>query len=202
MVVLFAIMIVVTGCSGSSGSESGKKDVALSENKSKLTKTGGQTVLDIKKKYGTESDKSLMPMYNVARDEVFTFKFKSKFEHVPASDIISVHTDVKALKKSKIFLYPEFTSSTNRDTIEVKSIESILATDDTKQGEWGNAPIYYIRINYDLDASEPTKLTKPMIVPFTIKSDLPVPTLSQISLFLHYVMRSIIMENLSWSGIR
>lgn len=177
MVVLISIMLVLTGCSEGSGSESGQTDVALSENVPKLSETSSLTVLDIKKKYGTESDKSLMPMYNLARDEVFTFKFKSEFDSVIADDIISVHTDVKALKQSKLFTFTDFASFSNSDTIQIKPIDSVLASSDTKEGGWGNAPIYYIRINYDLDAPEPTKLERPIIVPFTIKSDLPVPTL-------------------------
>ena len=45
------------------------------------------------------------------------------------------------------------------------------------QGSWGGAPIYYIRLNYDPDAEKLTLLDQPIIIPFTVKSELPVPNL-------------------------
>lgn len=180
LIVFFAMMLVLTGCFGGAGTDATSKTDGAAQNSPKLVNAASLTVLDIKKKYGAETDKSLMPMYNVERDEVFTFKFKSKFEDQLPSEIISVHTDVKALEQSKILASINFTSFSEADTLEVKSLDSILTSYDTAGGlraGWGNAPIYYIRINYDLDASTPTKLEKPIIVPFTIKSELPVPTL-------------------------
>jgi hypothetical protein len=180
LVVFLALTMVLTGCFGGSDSKEKNSNVGLSEASPKLSTNDGVTVFDLKKKYGSESNKSLMPMYNVARDEVFTFKFKAKFDKELANDIITVHTDIKALEKSEILTFRNFIDPMSRDAIEVKSVGGVLLSTDTGGYEgqsWGNAPVYYVRINYDLGATTPTKLEKPIIVPFTIKSELPSPTL-------------------------
>lgn len=144
--------------------------------KESIVNTGGRTVLDLKKKYGSDKDKAYMPMYNVPQDKVFQFKFNSE---VP-TDAITVHTDIKAEEKSRIlaFTWP-LDFGENKNTIEVKPNSAVLSTSEHLNGYngWGNAPIYYIRINYDMDATSPTPLEKPIIIPFTIKSEVEVPTL-------------------------
>lgn len=195
LVLLLALSLLLTGCndSGSQTAESQKigsnelTDTSESEDKIAVinsnesnSKNSVKTVLDLKKKYGTDKDKAIMPMYNVAYDEVFTFKFNADLSEVFPNDVISVHTDAKALEESEIFYFANPTGySSGPTTLEVKPGVAVLATDDTNKGlkGWGNAPIYYIRINYDLDAIQPTKLDKPIIIPFTIKSDVEVPTL-------------------------
>lgn len=140
--------------------------------------TSGATVLDLKKKYGSEKDQGIMPMYNVPRDKVFEFKFNS--DVWGEDEVISVHTDIKAEEGSRIVstVFPKDFDE-NKHTLEVKPISPVLATSDhlNEYEGWGNAPIYYIRINYDMEAATPTKLEKPIIVPFTVKSDVEVPNL-------------------------
>ncbi|XID96255.1 transglutaminase domain-containing protein [Paenibacillaceae bacterium WGS1546] len=144
--------------------------------------TSGTTVMDLKKKYSSTNDNAIMPLYNVPYDNVFTFKFNTKFRDVLPSDIISVHTDVKALNESKILSFANFTDYlAEKDTIEVSPSTGVLVSTESAKGlakGWGNAPVYYIRINYDMEAETPTKLEQPVIVPFTVKSDLPVPTVN------------------------
>jgi hypothetical protein len=166
--------MLLTACTG--GNETAVLP-AESQTK-KAISTSGATVLDLKKKYGSENDKGLMPMYNVSRDKVFEFKFNS--DVWGEKDVITVHTDIKAEEKSKVlnFVFPkDFTE--NKNTLEVKPTGAVLATSHhlNEYEGWGNAPIYYIRINYDMDAATPTKLEKPIIVPFTVKSDVKVPNL-------------------------
>lgn len=184
--VALAAAMMLTGCFASgNGDQSGAEHAASAsgaerENGDKQV-AGGSTILDLKKKYGSENNKSIMPMYNVAKDEVFTFKFKTKFSNIPAKEIISVHTDVKALEKSEIHTFRNFTDLMELNTVEVKPATGVLASSQTAGGiekaGWGNAPVYYIRINYDLDTASPTKLKEPIIIPFTVTSALPVPTL-------------------------
>ncbi|MFD0589127.1 transglutaminase domain-containing protein [Paenibacillus sp. GCM10027627] len=141
------------------------------------------TVLELKKKYGSEKEKSIMPLYNVAQDHEFIFEFNSDVRGAAESvkDIVSVHTDSKALPESRIIdnTWPE-----QRDGKTILPIQPGFGVMHTKtmserSGDvWGGAPIYYIRINYDLDATVPTKLDKPLIIPFTVKSDVPVPNLN------------------------
>ncbi|WP_372631621.1 hypothetical protein [Cohnella sp.] len=79
----------------------------------------GTTVLDLKKKYGSDLDKALMPLYNVPRDKVFEFKFNSDVWGEP--DVITVHTDIKAEEKSRILtsVFPKDFQE-NANTLEVK----------------------------------------------------------------------------------
>lgn len=184
--VLIGVMLALTGCFGNAGTDlNSVAEVALTENNEsdKLeavdTATGELSVLDVKKKYGSDTDQAMMPMYNVAKDERFTFQFKSRFDDLMASEVVTVHTDIKALPKSQVLTSTFFKNMTQTDTVEISPLGSVLDSSDTLDGfgGWGNAPIYYIRINYDLDAPEPSKLEKPIIIPFTIKSEIPVPTL-------------------------
>ncbi|PLS18850.1 hypothetical protein CVD28_00165 [Bacillus sp. M6-12] len=141
------------------------------------------TVKDIKAKYGVEEKQGIMPMYNVERDKTFTFTFPYKFGDISPYDVMSVHTDIKALPESKILAFYEDDyrigeERGNETKLTIKPGSAVLPSNsDMESGKptWGNAPIYYIRINYDLNSKEPKKLDEPIIVPFTVKSELPVP---------------------------
>ncbi|MGC5776413.1 transglutaminase domain-containing protein [Paenibacillus pabuli] len=170
--IMFALTLLLAGC------QSIDKESSPSENNPTET-LEGSSVLSLKQKYGSESDKAIMPMYNVAQDEEFTFKFKAELKNsrIQASDMISVHTDIKALESSKVYAIPEI----NDNSVSIKPLGWGVLTSDKlrtqEQNTWGGAPIYYIRINYDLDAEKLTLLDQPMIIPFTVKSELPVPNL-------------------------
>ena len=182
-VFLFASMLLAACTSGNEAAVQPSASPSASPSPSAISvktvvRTSGTTVLDLKKKYGSDQDKALMPMYNVPRDKVFQFKFNS--EVWGEKDAITVHTDIKADERSRILtsVFPvDF--GENKNTLEVKPIGSVLAASDHLNGYegWGNAPIYYIRINYDMEATTPTRLDKPIIVPFTVKSDVEVPSL-------------------------
>ncbi|MFX3650658.1 MAG: transglutaminase domain-containing protein [Paenibacillus sp.] len=170
--IMFALTLLLAGC------QSNDQESSPSEN-NPTEVVEGSTILSLKQKYGSESEQAIMPMYNVAQDEEFTFKFKADLRksNLSASDIISVHTDIKALKASDVYAIPE----TNDNSVSIKplgwgvlSSESMMNKD---QSSWGGAPIYYIRLNYDPDAENLTLLDQPIIIPFTVKSELPVPNL-------------------------
>ncbi|WP_158629883.1 Ig-like domain-containing protein [Cohnella sp. AR92] len=182
--VLFILAtLLLTACQNGNKADDTSAAPAGSSASAQPVAANGSTVLDLKKKYGSEKAKAIMPMYNVPYDKVFKFKFNSKLSDLSPSDIISVHTDIKALEASKILTSASFDDYlADQTTIEVKPLGGVLVSSDTKKGlqtGWGNAPIYYIRINYDLDAATPTELDKPIIIPFTVKSDLPVPTVKK-----------------------
>lgn len=171
--------MLLSGCDAGTGGQDAANKAKISSSTSSGLASGAK-IVDLKKKYGSSStDQAIMPMYNVEHNKVFEFKFNTKFKDQIAADVISVHTDSKALKDSQIFTLADFKDpAADKDTIEVKPTVGVLATDDNAKGfdqSWGNAPIYYIRINYDLNAATPTKLDHPLIIPFTVKSDLPVP---------------------------
>ncbi|MFK0522963.1 transglutaminase domain-containing protein [Paenibacillus illinoisensis] len=171
-VMLFALTLLMAGC------QSNDKESSPSDNNPTET-LEGSTILSLKQKYGSESSPSIMPMYNVAQDEEFKFTFKAdlKTSRLQASDMISVHTDIKALEASKVYAIPEIKDN----SISIKPLGwGVLSSEKLKaqeQSTWGGAPIYYIRLNYNPDAEKLTPLDQPMIIPFTVKSELPVPNL-------------------------
>nr|WP_154892966.1 transglutaminase domain-containing protein [Paenibacillus xylanexedens] len=171
-VILFTLTLLLAGC------QSNDKESSPSDNNPTET-LEGSTILSLKQKYGSESSPSIMPMYNVAQDEEFKFTFKAdlKTSRLQASDMISVHTDIKALEASKVYAIPEI----NDNSISIKPLGwGVLSSEKLKaqeQNTWGGAPIYYIRLNYNPDAEKLTLLDQPMIIPFTVKSELPVPNL-------------------------
>ncbi|MCP1182214.1 transglutaminase domain-containing protein [Paenibacillus sp. 1781tsa1] len=170
--IMFALTLLLAGC------QSNEQESSPSEN-NPTEVVEGSTILSLKQKYGSESEQAIMPMYNVAQDEEFTFKFKADLRknNLSASDIISVHTDIKALKASDVHALRD----TNGNNVSIKPLGwGVLTSDSMKnkdQGSWGGAPIYYIRLNYDPDAEKLTLLDHPIIIPFTVKSELPVPNL-------------------------
>ncbi|MEC0125563.1 transglutaminase domain-containing protein [Paenibacillus pabuli] len=170
--IMFALTLLLAGC------QSNDKESSPSENNPTET-LEGSSVLSLKQKYGSDSDKAIMPMYNVAQDEEFTFKFKADLSksNWSLSDMISVHTDIKALKASEVALL----SNIHDNSISIKPLGwGVLSSDSMRtkgQSSWGGAPIYYIRLNYDPDSAKLTLLDHPIIIPFTVKSELPVPNL-------------------------
>ncbi|OKP97271.1 transglutaminase domain-containing protein [Paenibacillus sp. P46E] len=141
--------------------------------------TGKLTVHDLKQKYEQESTEVLMPLYNVKQDEKFTFSFKADMTGIPAEDIISVHTDPKALPQSRIEAKVYFHYSGN-NVVVVKPFLELLEHDEVFDHIWGNAPAYYIRVNYDMESPTPLKLAKPLITPFTVKSEVSTPELKYV----------------------
>lgn len=170
--IMFALTLLLAGC------QSNNQESSPTDNKSTEPKQGS-SILSLKEKYGTASEKAIMPMYNVAQDEEFTFKFKGDLRklNLSSDDVISVHTDIKALKASKVYALPEI----NDGSVSIKPLSwGVLSSEAMKtkgSSGWGGAPIYYIRLNYDPDAENPTLLDQPLIIPFTVKSELPVPKL-------------------------
>ena len=147
------------------------------------------TAGEIKEKYDTV-DSGVMPMYNVARDEVFTFEFASNLYEVSGEfDFVTVHTDESCSQESLVYSLSEIKAGTEDDvfassnsTLIVSSAGGVLDTEyerNTWQEKenlyWGNAPIYYLAIRYDTESTTPRKLDKPVVIPFTVKSDVEVP---------------------------
>ena len=99
-VMLFAFTLLLAGC------QSNDKESSPSDNNPTET-LEGSTILSLKQKYGSESNPSIMPMYNVSQDEEFKFTFKAdlKNSRLQASDMISIHTDIKALEASKVYAH-------------------------------------------------------------------------------------------------
>lgn len=126
------------------------------------------SVKDIKEKYGYKDNK-ISPLYNVSPTEQFKISFNSYLGDKPAPDIITVHTH-SSLSTSSIIdieLVPE-THDVGPSTFTIVPKESVLPNG---KDAWGSHHMYYIRINYDLDANVPTRLEEPIVIPFTIKGE-------------------------------
>lgn len=197
--VILIIVFILSGCQGSNNDNQDKSQKQLEKQKTSPTHTSLTTVSDLKKKY-KEEEQYLTPMYNVNYNQVFTIKFNSNiystnaFPHSEQElakmfaedgeerfnrNIATVHTDARCLYESEVSTFEEVKDpSASKSILTVSSTDPVLTSfDSTRDTEnsWGNAPIYYICIRYDLDAKTPTKLDHPIIVPFTIKSPLQSP---------------------------
>ncbi len=144
------------------------------------------SVAQIKAKYSTDkSEEAVMPIYNVAPDEKFEFRFRCNTlsDYSSANDYITVHTDERCLPESMIYTYTDFDEPDDGGTVvTVSPISPVLETETDEQryleedySSWGNAAVYYIAIWYDTDSDEIARLDKPKIIPFTVKHDVQAP---------------------------
>ena len=144
------------------------------------------SVAEIKAKYSTDkSEEAVMPIYNVAPNEKFDFRFKctTLSDYSGSNDYITVHTDERCMPESMIYTYTDFDEPADGGTIvTVSPISPVLETETDEQRyleedyeAWGNAAVYYIAIWYDMDSEEIVKLDKPKVIPFTVKHDVQAP---------------------------
>lgn len=188
-----ALTLLMTGCAGNNSNS--MPNAATSGSTSQTTSNGGTgmqnygkivSVADIKNAYGSMENDDVMPLYNVEPDEVFEFKFKSDYyetnTQIEPWDMVTVHTDPDCTEQSK--LYTSVLFDEDGSTLRVSPIGGVLRTDAEKQATreddievWGNASMYYIAVWVDLDAEGFVKLDKPVIIPFTVKHQLGVPTI-------------------------
>lgn len=120
------------------------------------------------------------PFYNVEQTTEFTFHFKSEVDPIKA---ITVHTDSKCEDNSLVFQFNDGYKTDDGVDVVVKPrgamgiiLNSEERQDYSEDAKWGYASVYYICVRYDLDATEPTKLEKPIIIPFTIRNEIDTPS--------------------------
>lgn len=189
-----ALTLLLTGCSKNESSSFGTYSSNVPErtepdepNNSGMQSYGKVvSVEDIKKSYGSLESDDVMPLYNVEPNETFEFTFKADWLDISAdvdpTDLVSVHTDPACTEQSKLYTSNLFDEEDPKKLC-VSPIGGPLATDteDTNMIEndvevWGNAQMYYIAIWYDTEADSFVKLDKPVVIPFTVKHELGVPT--------------------------
>lgn len=189
-----ALTLLMTGCAKNGGTSLDTTSSATSGTTSGTTSGGGMqnygaviSVADIKAAYGVTESADVMPLYNVAPDEVFEFKFKmdyyDSFTDIEPWDMVTVHTDPSCSEQSKLYSSALFDPEDGK-TLRVAPIGGVLTTDSEEQTYledrtevWGNASMYYLAVWVDLDAEGYVKLDEPVIIPFTIRHDLAIPTL-------------------------
>lgn len=186
-----ALTLLMTGCSKNNVTSTTNSTNSTNSSTSSTTSGSGLqnyaavvSVADIKSAYGSDSG-DIMPLYNVAPDEVFEFKFKTDYykanTQIEPWDMVTVHTDPACTEQSQ--LYTDNMFDEDGTTLRVSPIGGVLTTYGEKHGAieddievWGNASMYYIAVWVDLDAEGFVKLDKPVVIPFTVKHELGVPT--------------------------
>lgn len=146
------------------------------------------SVADIKNAHGA-SDGDIMPLYNVDPAEKFDFDFKANWfdedEPLNSTRIVTVHTHPSCSEESMLYTYASIAENSDGGTrVTISPIGGVLSTDSEENNMlendvevWGNAQMYYIAVWYDAEADSFVKLDAPVVIPFTVKHELPVPTL-------------------------
>lgn len=173
---LLLLLCLLCGCS-QKGKLSEKK-----EGKVELSSYGEHiSVKDIKQKYDY-SDDSIMPLYNVAPDEKFEFSFQSDLSEENMENIVTVHTEKSCQKESVVSIYRDVQKLDKGSEVIISPVQGVLLTEteeaeylEQDNGVWGNAPMYYIAIHYDMESGTPRKLSTPKIIPFSIKKGIRAP---------------------------
>lgn len=198
-----ALSMLLTGCSSENSQSGSSGSSAPSGTHSSATGSSGSSgvpgidmptygakisVAEIKNAYGA-ADEDIMPLYNVQPDETFEFNFKADWlggSDVPDSTrIVTVHTHPDCSEDSMLYTGADIEADPDGGTkLTVSPIGGVLSTDtedhnmiENKVEVWGNAQMYYIAIWYDSEAETFQKLDKPVVIPFTVKHELGIPTL-------------------------
>lgn len=195
-----AVITILTGCSNGAGTvnSDGEGNTTAAEKQ-----TGGPveqetkdtpinnygasvSVADIKAAYGYDDSNDIMPLYNISETESFEFKFgfNAYDSDVDLYDYVTVHTDAACESASQIYYTASLAVEGNTSTLTVAPMEPVMGSDSQENSyvyedvdSWGNAPIYYIALHYDLEADSPKKLEEPTVIPFTVKHEVTAPTL-------------------------
>ena len=177
-----AAALLLGGCGNGTDKVNFTEEAAVSEGG--YAAADGITVSDIKAKYEDDESEGFVPIYNAAPDEEFDFKFGFDFmeDYDTGEDYVTVHTDKRCFEESQIYAYETavevedgciITIAPMRAVLENKSDEEEYFEND--RPTWGNAAVYYIAVWYDTEADSPQKLSEPVIIPFTVKHDVPAP---------------------------
>ena len=144
------------------------------------------SVKDIKEEYQYDDSRDIMPLYNVDQTEefAFTFNFDARENNIDLYDFISVHTDAACEQESEIYYTASLLTDNGETCVTISPMRPVLATDFQTASyiydgveSWGNAPIYYIALHYDLEADHPVRLEHPIVIPFTVKREVDTPTI-------------------------
>lgn len=185
--------IADSGTADSEITDSGIADSGISDpgtanpGESEAVASYGETVSvqDLKDEYLYDDRRDIMPLYNVEQTETFdfVFPFDAYDTDIGLYDFVSVHTDAACHEDSSIYYTASLQVDGGETTLTVSPMTPVLATDRQSAdyvyegiGLWGNAPIYYMALHYDLEADHAAPLEKPVIIPFTVKREVNTPT--------------------------
>lgn len=182
---VMAAVLCMTGCSDSGSKGNGSSSDRRTEGDDVTVRAATVSLEDIKNEFDYDDSRDIMPLYNVDATEKFEFNFNfDAYESdVDLYDFVSVHTESDCSEESKIYYNASLKVENGQTTLTAAPMEPVLAT-DSQQSEyvyddvdsWGNAPMYYIALHYDLEADSPVKLEQPAVIPFTVKNEINAPT--------------------------
>lgn len=131
-----------------------------------------KTISDLKKRFNYDNN-ILAPIYNVSQEGEFKLNFETN-STLP-DDAIGVYTNKDCNIESLLDTVKEIEKNKEGQTVEIKPYKQVLS-DSTDTG-WGKAPIYYIKISYDISSDDLRLLDKPIIIPFRTENIVESPIL-------------------------
>ena len=127
-------------------------------------------------KYNVSESEQIAPFYNVDMDAEFMCHFRSDVNPVWA---VTVHTDAECGIDSMVYQINDGYKTESGTDVVVKPGRAVLGYGkDTGDYVWGYAPIYYLCIRYDMESDTVNRLDNPVVVPFTVKSEISIPNVT------------------------
>lgn len=197
---LLCMMLALSSCTGSGVQDGGSSDSSAQAETGQASTTANEsgtddatpdagqtfsgdtiTIEELKEKYKGQETIEIQPFYNVEQKTEFLFHFNSDVEPLSA---VTVHTDRKCELNSRV---PDqkntgyYGEDGGTDVVVTPPMFPLLRdqgdADSFEFDTWGRAPVYYLCIRYDMESEEVRLLEKPVVIPFTIRSEVSVPTL-------------------------
>lgn len=131
-----------------------------------------KTIKDLKSYYDYKNNR-LSPIYNVKQTEEFEIDFKTS-KTLP-EDAVGVYTNKECNEESRIDTVISIEKTSNGQKVVIKPYAKILSK-STDMG-WGSAPVYFIKIDYDIESPTINKLVEPYIIPFRTEDVVEAPIL-------------------------
>ena len=131
-----------------------------------------KTISDLKKRFNYDNN-ILAPIYNVGQEGEFKLDFETN-STLP-DDAIGVYTNKDCNIESLLDTVKEIEKNKDGQTVEIKPYKQVLS--DSADTGWGKAPIYYIKISYDISSDDLRLLDKPIIIPFRTENIVESPIL-------------------------
>ena len=154
IILTIAMVLSLTACSAEQASDFITNLLGTEGKSATLESTvsvQGGTIGQLKEKFGTADALAIKPFYNVEENTAFTFHFNS---YVNPFTAVTVHTDSACQMDSMVYQFNSGYATGSGMDVVVSPYRAVLqhpdASDELQTGSWGNAPIYYLSINYDL----------------------------------------------------
>ena len=189
--ILITIVFIIGGMGNTQEKTNGETESkSESENVEAVVKDSNfKTIQDLKDYYNYRNN-ILSPIYNVSQEGEFEVRFKTT-KTLP-ENAVGVYTNKECNDESKIETVVSIEKSGEGQKVVIKPYAKILSK-STDVG-WGNAPIYFIKLDYDLNSDSISKLNEPLIIPFKTENIVEAP-------ILKYTISENGIFKLNWSRV-